>query len=412
MREAPRFNFFRLVFRNIKKRPYYNIVIIFSFAIIAATLFSAQYLVSGAERGLNQGTAWMGADLIIIPEAYTAEGESSLLTGSPSMFFFNDSGFEQISRIPGVSRASPQILVASLAGQSCCSGLVQLVAVDPERDFTLVPWLEVHPDVVMGKDDIIIGNKIDGEVGSDLKFYGHNFHVVGKLDPTGMMGVDMAVFTQIDDVSAMAGESGEKAVKPLIIPKGMVSSVLVQVTSGSSPSKVGSDIRTIIPGTRSITPNGLFATVTRHLAGITRILYGSVVAVTLLFIPLLGLLSVMVAHELKKEITILGALGVTKLFILQFVLAESFTSSVVGGLIGISSAAVILVGFQDFIAFSLEIPFFIPPPMTILAAAGITLLFCLVISGIASLYPTIRIVRSEAYRNIRASSSESNNDEP
>jgi hypothetical protein len=33
---------------------------------------------------------------------------------------------------------------------------------------------------VMGKDDIIIGNKIDGEVGSDLKFYGHNFHVVGK----------------------------------------------------------------------------------------------------------------------------------------------------------------------------------------------------------------------------------------
>ena len=412
MREAPRFNFFRLVFRNIKKRPYYNIVVIFSFAIIAATLFSAQYLVSGAERGLNQGTAWIGADLIIVPEAYTEEGESSLLTGSPSVFFFNDSGFEQISRIPGVSRASPQILVASLAEQSCCSGLVQLVAVDPERDFTLAPWLEVHPGVVMGKDDIVIGNKIDGEVGSDLKFYGHNFHVVGKLDPTGMMGVDMAVFMQIDDVYTMAGESGEKAVKPLVIPKGMVSSVLVQVTNDSSPSKVGSDIRTIIPGTRSITLNGLFATVTLHLAGTTRLLYESVVAVTLLFIPLLGLLSALVAHELKKEITLLGSLGVTRLFILQFVLAESFTSSVVGSLIGIGSATVILIGFQDFIAFSLEIPFFIPPPMTILAAAGITLLFCLVISGIASLYPTIRLVRSEAYRNIRDSSSESNHAEP
>lgn len=411
MREAPRFNFFRLVFRNVKKRPYYNFVIIFSFAIIAATMFSAQYLFSGAERGFNQGTAWMGADLIIVPEAYMAEGENSLLTGNPSMFFFNDSGFEQISRIQGVSKASPQILVASLAGQSCCSGLVQLVAVDPERDFTLVPWLEAHPDVVMGEDDIIIGSKIDGDVGSDLKFYGHNFHIIGKLDPTGMMGVDMAVFTQMDDVYAMAGESSEKAVKPLIIPKGMVSSVLVQVTSNASPSKVGNDIRTIIPGTRSITINGLFATVTLHLAGIIRLLYGSVVAVALVFIPLLGLLSAMVAHELKEEITLLGALGVTKLFILQFVLAESFISSVIGSLIGIGSAAIILFGFQDFITFSLEIPFFIPQPHIILAAAGITLLVCLMISGIASLYPTIRIIRSEAYRNIQDSSSASNHAE-
>ena len=92
--------------------------IICTFAIIGATLFSAQYLVSGAEYGLDQGTLRMAADLIVVQEDYTSERENSLLTGSPSMFFFNDSGFEQISHITGVYGASPQILIATLEGHS------------------------------------------------------------------------------------------------------------------------------------------------------------------------------------------------------------------------------------------------------------------------------------------------------
>jgi hypothetical protein len=39
-------------------------------------------------------------------------GEGSLLTGNPAMFFFNGAVVENVSRIPGVARASPQILVA------------------------------------------------------------------------------------------------------------------------------------------------------------------------------------------------------------------------------------------------------------------------------------------------------------
>jgi putative ABC transport system permease protein len=402
MNIPPRFNFFKLVTRNLKNHQNRNLAIIITFAIIAATLFSAQYLTSGAEQGLKAGTAWMGADLIVVPEDYSAEGENSLLTGNPSMFFFNDSGFEQISRIPGVSRASPQIFVATLAGQSCCSGFVQLIAIDPERDFTLAPWIAAHPGLIMGKDDIIVGSRIEGEVGSDLRFYGHVFHIAGRLNPTGMMGVDMAVFARIEDVYAMADESGVKAVKALVIPKGMVSSVLVQTEPGTSASDVGEEILKRIPGTKTITPTALLATVTLHLVSITRLLFGSVVAVTLLSIGLLGIISAMVAHELRQEIALLGALGVTKAFILQLLLAESFTSSVFGSILGIGSAGVILLSFQDFIAFSLKIPFSIPPLLTLMAAAGSTILLTLAISGIASLYPTIRIVRSEAYQDIRA----------
>lgn len=400
MNEPPRFNFLKLVIRDLKNRSYRNLVIIFTFAIIAATLFSAQYLISGAEYGLDQGTLRMAADLIVVPEDYLSERENSLLTGSPSMFFFNDSGFEQISHIPGVSGASPQILIATLEGQSCCSGFVQLIGVDPEHDFTIARWLETHPGVVMGKDDIIVGSRIDGDTGSDLKFYGHTFHIAGKLDPTGMMGIDMVVFTRIEDVYAMAEESGIKAERTLAIPQGMVSSVLVTVEPGISPAVVGDEIRKQIPGTRTITPTSLLTTVTLHIAGITSLLYGSAVVVMLISIPLLAFISFTVSHELRQEIALLGALGVTRAFIRQLMIAESFTSSVIGCIIGIVSAAIFLISFQNFISFSLEIPFSIAPPPTLLAAAASTLLFCLAISGIASLYPTIRIVRSEAYRNL------------
>ncbi len=403
---SPRFNFLRLVERNLRNRPLRTVTTIFLFAIIAGAFFSAQYLISGAEQSLGAGTTRIGADLIVVPENYSADSENSLLTGAPSMFFFNDSGFMEISRIPGVSRASPRILVATLDGQSCCSGYLQLIGVDPVRDFTLAPWLRAHPGATMGKDDIIVGSRIEGDIGSDLRFYGHTFRIAGRLDPTGLMGVDMAVFTRIEDVYTMADESGEKAMRPLVIPEGMVSSVLVQIEPGASPVDVGKMIRDKIPNTKTITPNSLLTTVTLHLAGITRLLFGSVVAVTLLSIPLLGLMSVMVAHSLKREISVLGALGVTKAFILHLAIAESFTSSIAGCLLGIGSVAIILVSFQDLIAFSLVIPFAIPPPVTLFAAAGSTFLITLLISGIASLYPTIRLVRSEVYGTIRAAGPE------
>jgi putative ABC transport system permease protein len=118
-------------------------------------------------------------------------------------------------------------------------------------------------------------------------------------------------------------------------------------------------------------------------------------------IPLLGVISAMVAHERTREVAILQALGATKGYIRRLMLAESFSLSITGGLIGIGAAAVILVGFQDFIASGLKIPFIIPSPLSILVDGGIALFLAIVTGGIASLYPAWRITRSDPYGTIR-----------
>ncbi len=112
MNNPHEFGFFRLLVRNIANRPHRNIATIISFAIIAATLFSAQILLSGAEQSLDNGMTKMGADIMVVPSAYNAKAETVILMGQPSTFFFSDSGFEKISKITGVAKASPQIFIS------------------------------------------------------------------------------------------------------------------------------------------------------------------------------------------------------------------------------------------------------------------------------------------------------------
>jgi putative ABC transport system permease protein len=403
MSNPPKFRFFSLVVQNLKNRPYRNIATVFAFAVIAATLFSSQYLADGAKQSLDSGMSRMGADIIVVPEEYAGAGQSVILIGQPNSFFFDNSGFLKISRIPGVAKASPQIYIATLFA-SCCAAPVQMIAIDQENDFTVSPWLKANPGVKMGKNDMIIGSSIIQNTGNDLMFYGHTFHVVGILERTGT-GIDNSVFVRFEDAYVMADESELKAVKKLTIPPGMVSAVLVKVDPGASPTEVARMIQDQVPGTKTLTPDGLLNAVSGQLSAVTRILYGSTLAVMIVSIPLLGIISAMVARERSRELAILQALGATKRYLMKLVLAESFSLSIIGGFFGMGAAAVILVGFEDFIASALIIPFVIPSPLSIMSAAGSALILVIVMGGIASLYPAILITRSDPFDTIRRGAS-------
>jgi putative ABC transport system permease protein len=399
MSNPPDFKFFSLVLQNLKNRPWRNIATVFAFAVIAATLFSSQYLILGAKQSLDSGMSRMGADILVVPEEYAGAGQTVILIGQPNSFFFDNSGFEKISRVAGVAKASSQIYIATLFA-SCCAAPVQMIAIDQENDFTVSPWLTANPGVRMGKDDMIIGSAIIQNTGNDLMFYGHTFHVVGILDSTGT-GIDNSVFVRFEDAYVMADESELKAVKKLTIPPGMVSAVLVKVDPGASTKDVARMIQVQVPGTKTLTPDGLLNAVSGQMSAVTRILYGSTLAVMIVSIPLLGVISAMVARERAREMAIIQALGATKRYIMKLMLAESFSLSIIGGFIGMGAAAVILVGFEDFIASSLKIPFIIPSPLSILVAGGSSLLLVIVSGGIASLYPAILITRSDPYDTIR-----------
>lgn len=129
-----------IIGKNIRHRPLRNGILILAFAFIAASIFSGQYLLHGASESIEIGVSRMGADLIVVPERYRMEAMNIILRGEPSTFFFDASVIDKVASVEGVERVAPNLYIASLDA-SCCDVPVQLIAIDPERDFTLKPWL-------------------------------------------------------------------------------------------------------------------------------------------------------------------------------------------------------------------------------------------------------------------------------
>ena len=202
MTAAGSISFARLLTRNIKRRPYRNIATILCFAFVAASILSASYLISGTTNSLNVGVSRLGADLIVVPANCTAAAEDVILTGQPTTFFFNTNPVPEIMRIPGVAAVSPEVYIATLSA-SCCSLPVQLIGFNSSQDFTITPWLQTNLGGPLKQDEIIVGNAIVGNVGSQLRFYGQNFTIAGRLAHTGT-GMDETVFMRMQDAYAMA----------------------------------------------------------------------------------------------------------------------------------------------------------------------------------------------------------------
>jgi putative ABC transport system permease protein len=389
-----------LIARSIIHRPVRNGALILAFAFIAASLFSGHYLLAGASDSVKSEIAKLGADLIVVPANYTADSEAVLLRGEPSTFFFDDSVVPRIRNVSGVGQVEPQIFIASLTA-SCCSLPVQLIAIDPTQDFTIAPWLEQKREKPLGPDEIIVGSKIVAGGGTNLVFFGHSFIVAGKLDPTGT-GLDTSIFLRTDDAYKMANDSQLSAVKPLVLPQGVASAVLVRVNDAAEATNVSYRIVDQVPGTRVLTSSALVTTVSDQLAGITRILDLSALVATLVSLPLIALISLMVANERRREIGVLRALGATRSMIFRLILGESVIIAAIGGIIGIGASWIVLVMFQSYISVMTRIPLSIPAVSSLVSISVLTFIITVAVGGLAALYPAVRSALMEPYEAIRS----------
>lgn len=101
--------------QNLRHKLFRSIVIVIAIALVAAILFPATILGEGVSNSLDQGTARLGADMMVIPPAYQGEISSSLIASEPSTFVVDGAAVQQVSQVEGVERSSPQVYFATLA---------------------------------------------------------------------------------------------------------------------------------------------------------------------------------------------------------------------------------------------------------------------------------------------------------
>jgi putative ABC transport system permease protein len=391
---------FHLIRKNIAYRPVRNGALIFCFAIIASSLFAGNYILAGATDSVESGISRLGADIIVVPAEYEGKSEAVLLRGEPSTFFFDHDVVPAIQSVEGANKIAPQLYIATLTA-ACCYLPVQLIAFDSDRDFTITPWLREHNLEPLKKDEIIVGNLIVPDKGATLKFYGHDFTIAGKLDPTGT-GLDTSIFVRYDDAYTMARESKEKAVSELVLPENGSSAVLVQVKDPSKIKQISEQITKTVHGSKALTPELLISTVTGQLNSVTQLLYLTSVIASIVALPLTALISIMVANERIRETGVLRALGADKGTVFKLIFGEAIIISFIGGALGIIISWLLFILFQELIGSLIHIPLTIPHITDLISISLTALILTIVVGGIASLYPAYRSATIEPYTAIRS----------
>lgn len=368
--------------------------------LVTGTLYSESLLSEGVRRSLEVGIARLGADIVVVPYGQEASVQTSLLTGEPTSFRMNASVEKEVAAIEGVQRASAQIFIASLSRASCCSGLFQLIAFDPETDFTITPWMRTALNKPLGKDELIVGSKIFQEPGDELFFYGHRFTVAGKLEPTGM-GMDTTVFLPMEAAYVMAEESVSSAEKPLELRRGEISAVLVKTQKGIFVDIISSRILRMVKGVSVITASQLFGSVEKHFLGLLQgllLISGIFWAVSTI---LIGIIFSLAINERRREIGLLRAMGARKRFVFEMVLVEAILLTFIGGALGVVGGGAAISSFSLLVSKSMQVPYLWPNVTQIVRTTVFSLAMAVLTGLLASFLPALVSSRMEPFRAIR-----------
>jgi putative ABC transport system permease protein len=233
-----------------------------------------------------------------------------------------------------------------------------------------------------------------------LEFFGHDYTVAGVLETTGT-GLDTSVFVPIDTAYVMAKESATKAVTTLDIPNNTISAVLVKVSTGTNVEVVANQIKAKIQGVDTITADLMLGKVGQQLSSVVQGLYTTTVAVTVVMLPMIGVIASMVVNERRQEIGLLRALGSTKRFIFGLVTLETVLTAAIGGALGAISVGALLYSFTTLIMKTFGVPYLW---LSIVDTGTLAITYIAVAVGVgalAVLYPAVAASRMEPYMAMR-----------
>jgi putative ABC transport system permease protein len=386
----------KLALRNIRGSSIRSLIILLCVLGLAAFFVTTTLIVRGAQNSLQRGLERLGADILVVPAGAEAKVETALLMGKPTEVWMSEDYLKKVAAVPGVASVSPQIYLQSLYGASCCSvSEMFLVVFDPPTDFSISPWLQMNLGRGLAKGEIIGGSYIFTPPGERfIRLYGYNLTLRGNLEATGT-GIDQTIFMTRETAQDIALSSLAAAEKPLQIPAGQISSVMVKVQPGADVHRVNLQILQGVLGITPLESPSLFGSFRQQMLGLLDGFLVLLVLAWVLAVVLLALVFSLAVNERYREIAVLRAMGATRNYVYRSLLTEAAILAQAGGAAGIILSCFSIYLFKDYIAGYLHMPFLFPslPSLGILVFSSLALSVITVI--IASLVPTVRVNRQE-----------------
>lgn len=375
---------FALPFRNLIKRPSRSLALMLLIVLLSLSLFGGSAVVLSLKNGLKSLEDRLGADIIVIPSSAAARTnlDSLFLQGTTGYYYMKADTADKIAAIGGVEKLSTQIFLASLRAD-CCSAAIQVIGFDPKTDFSILPWVEESLGKPPELMELVVGSKVNINIGESFRIYGTTCPVVGRLAATGT-GLDTAVYCTVDTVRRLM-EAAKSLGHDLKIPGDpgeVVSAVYLKVKKGYSVDAVADNINIYVRKTKAVRTRSMLTDVSDSLNGAASVVTSVMAGVWLMSLAVLAAALTLLIHERKKEFAVLRVVGMSRGMLARMVLEESALISLAGSVPGVLAAALLVFPFSGLIKDKLGLPFLLPPPAALTLLAALSIL-CVVAIGTA-----------------------------
>ncbi len=388
--------------KNLIRKPGRTLALALLTAFLALAVFGGSVVVLSLRSGLNSLEARLGADIILVPsEAQSKVSfQNMFLQGTTGAFYMDASALDKALEVEGVEKAAPQTFLASLKAD-CCSIKIQVIGIDPEKDFTVQPWIARSLTRALGDMDVAVGCKVEAGMGEIIRIYEQRCKVVARLEATGT-GLDTAVYCNMNTMQQLLKAAEEKGVSHKIESgDDVISAVYIKVKDGYDIDAVNSALNSRVRKAAAVRTRSMITGVSDSLAGVSRTVTILIAAVWALAFIILLLAFALIIRERAREFAVLRLLGASRGMLGCTVLLESGLCGLLGGVTGVGFSALLLFPFTQLIESALQLPYLMPDVKNIVWLGLGMVLLSVIVAALSSVIAAYRLSRADPGSTLR-----------
>lgn len=390
-----------LALQNLGRRRARSLLLIAAVAIGSGVVFTGATLMRSIDDSMAVGFTRLGADMMVVPEGALTNITAALLTVEPTDLVLDADALDK-AHLASVGRAAAQKIVrVEHSGIGSHHDLVDLIGIDPARDFTIQPWLKEKLNRDLRPGDVILGAGRDAPLGSQMLIFGKPHVVYGQLGRTGVGTHERGVFMSFETLQALAGSMPQR---PAVLAPGKVTGFLVELAPGSTTLQARFAILSALKGAKVVTGESSLSGIRQGLAALLK---GILALMVLMFASMAVMVSVLfsaIVTERRGELGMLKAIGARRSQIVGMMVAEAVIATGIGGILGVTLGVLVMRLYERSLVYYLEnigVPFvWLDLPQTI-AFAATAIVLASAIGALGALYPAWRASRRDAYDLVR-----------
>ena len=389
------------ILKDIRRHAFYNACLLATIVLLSVMLLAGTVVSESLRKGMGNMQKRLGADIMLVPKGSKEKAENMLLEGSRSTFYFDESVYEKVESIDGISEVTSQCFLKSLAAD-CCSSEVEIVFFDPQSDFVVAPWIETEFRSGLSANSVVVGSDIASEDGS-IKLFGQDYPIVSKMARTGT-ALDSSVYFASDAKEELLRNAEAKGSFLTEEQKknGVLSSIFINVEKTHTVAEVIEAAHRNIGDVFDVVyPKQLHESLAESLVKIT----GAVNIVSLslgaLLVVILLIINSIIMQSRKQEVALLRILGHTKKHLIGKLITEMGVISLAGAVIGCGLGTLIVLPFGRYIGMSLNMPYLGPGLGSTLVQVTLIIFGVFLAVFLSSIFFIIHTTNIEPYLALR-----------